>query len=121
MAEYHNEARQAERRQALKADCYFNRAQIEIGSELGGRFSHLTKTVVTGVPQVPKQPENSPFHHDRCGQEPPLGYSVNDMVPVGTPSEVQASIAAELQRAIEAGSKVERVPDVGEPPLKRRG
>ena len=121
MAEYHNGATQVERRQALKAGCYFNRAQTEVGSELGGRFSHLTKTVVEAVPQVPRQPANSPFAGDPCGVEPPLGFSVNDMVPTGTPVEIAASIAAELAKAIEQGSKVVRKPDVvPDPPMKRR-
>ena len=99
-----------------------SRAQVEIGSELGGRFSHLTKTVVTGVPQVPRQPPNSPFHHDAVPPEEPLGIDVNAMSTVGTPSEVSASIAAELQKAIEQGSKVKRELDTlpGDPPLKRR-
>ena len=95
MAEYQNDASQKERREALKADCYFNRAQTEVGQELG-RFSHLTKTtVVGGVTPVPRQPPNSPFAGDPTGVEPPLGYDINSMTPVGTPSEVQASIKAE--------------------------
>ena len=88
MAEYHNEASQAERRQALKADCYFNRAQTEVGSELGGRFKHLSTTSVTPVPQYPQQPPNSPFRQDPTGPEPPLGIDVNSMTGVGQPDPV---------------------------------
>jgi hypothetical protein len=88
MAEYHNDATQAERREALKADCYFNRAQSEIGSELGGRFKHLSTTSVTPVPQYPQQPPNSPFHHDPTGAEPPLGIDVNAMPGVAQPDPI---------------------------------
>jgi hypothetical protein len=100
MAEYHNEASQAERRQALKADCYFNRAQSEVGQELG-RFSHLTKASVTPVTQYPQQPPNSPFRQDPAGAEPPLGIDVNSMTGVGQPDPVleeaqQARLAEQL-------------------------
>jgi hypothetical protein len=101
MAEYHNDATQTERREALKADCYFNRAQSEIGSELGGRFKHLSTTSVTPVPQYPHQPPNSPFHHDPTGAEPPLGIDVNAMTGVAQPDPVleeaqQARLAEQL-------------------------
>jgi hypothetical protein len=116
---YDNEATQAERRAVLKNDTYFSRAQATIGDELGGRFKPLSKTVVVGVPQVPRQPPNSVWSGDVVPPEPPLGYSVHDMVPTGTPSEGAASIAAELQKAIEVGGQVARAsPD--DPPLKRR-
>jgi hypothetical protein len=108
MAEYHNDATQVERRQALKADCYFNRAQTEVGSELGGRFKHLTTTSVTPVPQYPQQPPNSPFRQDPTGAEPPLGLDVNAMPGVGQPDPVleeaqQARLAEQLAKQEEKG------------------
>ena len=129
MKDFVNDSSQEERKAMLKNDrqarTYFERAQETVGEEMGGRFKHLgSGTVVGASPSpIPRQPPNSPFAGDPCGQEPPLGYSVDEMVPTGTPSEVAASIAVNLQKAIEQGSKVERGPDVlpDDPgPLKRR-
>ena len=75
-----------------RASTYFAQAQAEIGAELGGRFKHLSQTVVTGVPQAPMQPQGSPWRCDPVGPEPPLGYDINALVPTGEPHEVQASI-----------------------------
>jgi hypothetical protein len=101
--EFMNDSSQAERREALKADCYFNRTQSEAGSELG-RFAHLSKTSVVGASPspVPKQPPNSPFHHDPCGAEPSLGYSVHDMpgqpaVDAGLEAAQQVRVAEQLE------------------------
>jgi hypothetical protein len=55
----------------------------------GGRFAIGAQQPVT---QVPRQPPHSPWHHDPVGLEPPLGYSIDQMEPVGTPAEVEASI-----------------------------
>ena len=101
MAEYHNDASQAERKEALKADCYFNRAQSEIGSELGGRYRPLVKASVTPVPQYPQQPPNSPFRQDPTGAEPPLGIDVNAMTGVGQPDPVlEEAQAARVARQL---------------------
>jgi hypothetical protein len=92
MKEFVNDSTQAERRQVLKNDrqaqTYFERAQVEVGSELGGRFRHLAPASVAGVPQYPQQPPNSPFHHDPTGPEPPLGIDVNSMTGAGQPDPV---------------------------------
>jgi len=82
---------QAEKRRIIK-DTYFSRAQTEVGTELGGRYKHLAPAPVTGVPQYPQQPPNSPFHHDPTGAEPPLGIDVNAMPAVGTQHEVERSL-----------------------------
>jgi hypothetical protein len=100
MAEYHNDASQAERKEALKADCYFNRAQSEVGQELG-RFSHLTKASVKPVPQYPQQPPNSPFRQDPTGAEPPLGFDVNSMTGVAQPDPIlEEAQAARVARQL---------------------
>ena len=120
MKEYVNDSSQDERKTMLKNDrqarTYFERAQESIGDELGGRYRPLTKPSVEAVPSVPRQPPNSPWHSDPTGPEPSLGYSFNDMAPVGTPSEIAASIAAELAKG------VARAPDAlpSHEPLKRR-
>jgi hypothetical protein len=126
MAEFQNNSSQAERREVLKNDrqaqTYFERAQETIGEEMGGRFKHLGSASVTGVPQYPQQPPNSVWSGDVVPPEPPLGFDINSMVPTGTPAEVAASIAAELQKAIDAGAQVTRAPDVlpDDGPAKRR-
>jgi hypothetical protein len=126
MKEFRNDSSQDERKAVLKNDrqaqTYFERAQETIGEEMGGRFAHLAKASVTPVPQVPRQPPNSPFAGDVVPPEPPLGYSVNDMIPTGNPSEIAASIKESLARAIDEGSKVARKPDVSpdDGPIKRR-
>jgi hypothetical protein len=53
----------------------------------GGRFATLALPTV----EVPRLPEGSPWHHDAVGVEPPLGFSVNAMEPVGEPHEVEAA------------------------------
>jgi hypothetical protein len=103
--EYQNDASQAERKAMLKNDrqakTYFERAQVEVGSELGGRYRHLAPASVVGVPQYPQQPPNSPFRQDPTGAEPPLGIDVNSMMGVGQPDPVleeaqQARLAKQL-------------------------
>lgn len=60
-----------------------------------GRFKPETATHVIGSTPIPKYPElpaSSPSHHDVVPDEPPLGYSVDEMQPLGTAAEIQASI-----------------------------
>jgi hypothetical protein len=93
MAEYRNEASQAERKAVLENDNYHTRAQNTL-DESGGRYTKLTPTNVTGTAsaQVPKLPESSPWAtDDPTGVEPPLGFSVDEMQPTGTPVEVAKS------------------------------
>jgi hypothetical protein len=45
-------------------------------NEGGGRFKKENR--VTGVPEYPKQPANSPWSGDPVPTEPPLGYSIDD-------------------------------------------
>jgi hypothetical protein len=94
---FNNDASQAQRRKVLENDrkvsTYFQRAQADADLELGGRYAKVTETTVTGAtpgPIYPKQPPNSPWHHDPMPPEPPLGFSVNDLEPVGEPHERQA-------------------------------
>ena len=105
MGEFQNDSSQSERKAILKNDrqaqTYFERAQVEVGSELGGRYRHLAPASVAGVPQYPQQPPNSPFRQDPTGAEPPLGIDVNAMTGVGQPDPVleeaqQARLAKQL-------------------------
>jgi hypothetical protein len=70
---------------------YHSRAQADVEAELGGRFAK-PKPLIGG--SVPMQPEGSPWASDPVGQEPPLGFSVEAMEPVGNPHEIERSLRA---------------------------
>jgi hypothetical protein len=58
-------------------------------SELGGRFSSVETETVTGRPssQPPPLPASSPWAGpDMVPPEPPLGYAVDEMVPLDPPT-----------------------------------
>jgi hypothetical protein len=82
MAEYQNEASQAERKAVLENDNYHTRAQNTL-DESGGRFQKLTPTNVTGTAsaQVPKLPASSPWSDPANWgpDEPSLGFSIDEM------------------------------------------
>jgi len=64
-------------------DTYHSRAEADL--EAGGRWAKPT----IGVPE---QPVTSLWSRDPVGIEPPLGFSVNEMDPVGEHHEVQRSL-----------------------------
>jgi hypothetical protein len=77
---------------------YATFAEAFADEDRGGRFKAVNKTTVVGtdaIAQYPEQPPNSPFHHDRVPDEPPLGFSVEDHEPVGTAKEIQASLESQ--------------------------
>jgi hypothetical protein len=90
-----NEEDQAERRRILREDraasTYHQFAEAD-ANEHGGRFAKEMEARVTGVPQVPPMPEGNPWAEDIVPAEGPLGYSVNEMEPVGNYHEVSASL-----------------------------
>ena len=107
-----------------EAATFHERAQAEIGSEMG-RFKSLNKQTVVGAsggPSYPAQPETSFWRSDDTGQEPALGFSINELEPVGTRQEVERS----LDRAGTPPTvPVEKLPSAADPgsvpgPLKRR-
>jgi hypothetical protein len=57
--------------------------------EMGGRFAKVHTTTVTGASPIsyPAQPTHSPWHSNPYPEEPPLGFSVDEMEPVGEPFE----------------------------------
>jgi hypothetical protein len=63
--------------------------ELEAGS---GRHSATAQVVGSDAAPYPAQPAGSPWASDPVPVEPPLGESVEDMVPTGTPTEVAASI-----------------------------
>jgi hypothetical protein len=76
---------------------YFHHAQ-SIDLEMGGRYSKLTPTSVSGStpgPIYPGQPSTAPSNQmAMMPEEPPLGYSVNDQEPTGEKFEVAASLGS---------------------------
>jgi hypothetical protein len=76
-----------------RPDCFFNRQQ-HTELEAGGRFSKVTQTTLTGATDAtPRLPENSPWAgDDPVPPEPPLGFSIDALEPVGTPQEVAKSL-----------------------------
>ena len=89
-----DEISQREKRRILieerRMRTYHGHAQASIDEDRGGRFAYSgSPTTVTGSSpiQYPAQPAHSPWHHDPCPPEPPLGFSVDEMEPVGEPFE----------------------------------
>jgi hypothetical protein len=88
---------QAERRAIIRGDreptTYHQLANVDAALE-GGRFAQ--DRVVSGAePSVSYPPASSPWSsaQPQPGPEPPLGFSVDEMEPVGIPAEIDASIA----------------------------
>jgi hypothetical protein len=89
---YQNESSQSDRRKTLendrevRASTYLQQAQANVDEDRGGRYAATGSSPrVTGASPIsyPQQPSNSPWHHDPVGDEPPLGYSVEDHDAVG--------------------------------------
>ena len=70
---------------------YLEHAQVSIDDDRGGRFAAVGKsaTVVGASPtSYPQQPTNSPWARDVMPPEPPLGFSVHEIEPVGEKHEI---------------------------------
>jgi len=72
---------------------YHSVAQSTVDDERGGRYAVEGKQTVMGSSPIayPQQPSTSPWHHDACPPEPPLGFSVDEMEPVGEPAFATSS------------------------------
>jgi hypothetical protein len=98
----HSELSQDERRDLLQNDrdllpktTLSTFAEAFADEERGGRFKTEQPTHVIGSTPIPKYPElpaSSPSHHDVVPDEPPLGFSVEQLEPLGTEAEIEASI-----------------------------
>jgi hypothetical protein len=105
---------QAERRRIIASErrlsTYRAFAEADADVDLGGRFSKLHPTSVTGAlpnHQFPQQPETSPANQmAMMPDEPPLGYSVNDLDPTGERWEQERSKrdAPASPEAVDAGA-----------------
>jgi hypothetical protein len=97
---FNNNATPDERKDVLQNDrdllpktTFASFAEAFADEDRGGRFKPETATHVIGsTAGPPRYPASSPSHQDQTGQEPSLGYSIDEMQPLGTEAEVQASI-----------------------------
>jgi hypothetical protein len=76
-------------------DTFLSRAQADADLTSQGRFKKQTATRVTGVPTYPSMPATPWSSGFDQNLEPPLGFSVDAMEPVGTPEEIEKSIRAD--------------------------
>jgi hypothetical protein len=58
---------------------YLDVARAEEMLLASGRFKDEVAAKVPTLPNYPKQPENSPWSNDPVGQEPPLGFKIDQM------------------------------------------
>jgi hypothetical protein len=108
MTEYHNDADQSERRDLLQehlrqrqqGSTYSAHAHMHI-DDAGGRFAKTRPSLTVGSkPTVDYPGDKLPaWVTDRGPDEPPLGFSVDAMEPVGESFEV-------LQSAMQANANV---------------
>jgi hypothetical protein len=125
-----NQAEQKERKAlagSTTATTYHSRAMVDF--ELDGTAGRFGKpSVVSGAqPGVnyPRLPSSSPWHSDIVPPEESLGFDINAMEAVGTPTEIEASLAGEVGTsspptasalvALPAGSNIGQSPDVVRP------
>jgi hypothetical protein len=91
-----DEISQAERRLIMadeRRGRTYNGHALDDELDLGGRFAKVNTTTVVGAGPVsyPQQPQGSPWHSDACPPEPALGFSVDEIEPVGEVHEVRQS------------------------------
>jgi hypothetical protein len=103
-----DEISQREKREVLKVDTYFNRAQAEADMAVGGRWKKQTETRVTGTPTYPQQPSSSPWSQsleELTGPEPPLDIDLNFVGDLGGASAPASSpCAVETASSTRGGS-----------------
>jgi hypothetical protein len=103
-----NEKREVLRNDRLVRTTYHSVAQAFIDEDRGDRFSVLEKTTVTGsspIGRYPKLPSGPWSEGPGGGPEPSLGYSINEIEPVGEPHE--------RERAVERNTALGEVGSVG--------
>ena len=111
-----DEISQSERRRILAEgrrakSTYHSVAASSADDERGGRYAAASsKPTVTGSSPIayPQQPTGSPWASDPLPNEPPLGYSVEEMEPIGEPHELEASRKAADVEAAERPSSVKQ-------------
>jgi hypothetical protein len=89
---YQNDATMADKRRVLRDTGTFHAHAIAAAAEVGGRFAAQRPNVIgAGAAYTAAAP------HQGADQalEPPIGFDVNAMVPVGEIFEIEASIRGE--------------------------
>jgi hypothetical protein len=90
---YSQEASQAEKERLLREQRTAG-TRVAYGNVIdppaGGRFAKPSQSPDPAT-LYPAQPPHSPWHHDPVPDEEPLGFSVEDMLPVGEPHEISAA------------------------------
>jgi len=98
---FRNEATQKERAAILKNDLKMQtlqgRAIAELQMEERGRFARNVN--VTASETAPVAYPGAPWTQDHLGQEPPLGFDVNEVPAIGEPHEIEASLLATQQKS----------------------
>jgi hypothetical protein len=62
-------------------------------NEPRGRWAATNEATVIGEVPIPPYTAGANWCSDPCGDEPPLGYAIDEQLePVGTPQEIEASI-----------------------------
>jgi hypothetical protein len=96
---YTNDTSQRERKETLRNDqrtsTFFDQSKISAALEEGRKALANIHTGSEKFVAYPPQPDTSPWSGPQPGPEPPLGYSVEDQIPVGEAFEVQRSLAAQ--------------------------
>jgi hypothetical protein len=89
-----NQTSQADRQATLENDqrVHKNTYLSHTHNEAGGRFAKISPLNVTGSSTLPQYPAGPNWSADPSGQEPPLGFSVEDHPPVGEAFEVERSL-----------------------------
>jgi len=102
-----DEISQREKREVMFGDSLSQRASAAAELEKVGRFAPVRPQLVVGADPGPQYPSAAyPFQCDPTGIEPPLGFSVDDQVPVGEPHDIEkaAQILSEQTSASPAPS-----------------
>lgn len=108
MTETEIERRIAEARER-RGKTYLGQASGDLDDLGGGRFGVLRKATIIGgdrVAKYPQQPSRSPWANEPSGTEPSLGYSVEQMEPVGEAHERRHAASDVSAHVVDAGSGI---------------
>jgi hypothetical protein len=107
-----------------KTSTYFNQARIAEQLESTGRFAEQARPSITGeTPAVlyPRLPASSPWSGSGdVGLSEPLGVEIDQQEPVGTPTEIERSLAPAVALVSAAAGEAEPVdPSASSPEVDR--
>ena|SRR6516162_9598936 len=99
------------RRQQQQGATFFQHGVSQAAELSGGRFGALGTPTVTGATPIPNYSAAGVHQGDPVGTEPPLGYSVDQVEPIG-PSAVSLLPAEQTDAPAGATSSSENLPPV---------